>query len=273
MKQHPVRSASSEGAAAILQAISKAVGGSVRAKKQELTNGSILTHVLHGTYRAHKIELIANEEMILVDVEARYGQFHLLTFNERQWKYRFGKPASVVLAHGVEYPMHTLDGSLSEAQAKLLQSGALSTLLEVIAPQELEQLDVSQRLVRVSLRHPTAERVLSILNAVVDHMPHESSKSVSLDVDALPDSLRLLAPLLTKWTIGDDEERSRKLKRSAASTRQKLIDAVIPHLQAIDAYLDSFGENPPEDACAFGSLAQAALEAQSLQTTAKDSVP
>ena len=104
-------------------------------------------------------------------------------------------------------------------------------------------------------------------------MPHESPKGISLDLDALPDSLRPLGPLLAKWAIDDDEERTRKLKRCAVSTRQKLVDAVIPCLPAIDAFLDSFGENPPEEACAFGSLAQAALEAQSIynETTRKQS--
>lgn len=268
-----VRFANEEGSIAVLRALSERLGGVVRAKKQELNDGSILTHVLHGTYRAHKIELIGNEEMIVADVEARFGQFHLLIFNERQWKYRFGKPAAFVLAGGIEYAMYTHLGVLSEAQAKLLESGALSRLLESIAPQELEQIDVSQQLVRMILRHPTVERVLMFMDAVVDHMPHESMKGVSLDLEDVPDSLRPLAPLLTKWAIGDDEERSRKLERCSASTRQKLVDAVIPRLSAIGAFLDSFGKNPPLDICAFGSLAQAALEAQAIQngTTRKQS--
>ncbi len=80
MKPNQMRSNSLKGAAALLQAISEVIGGAVRARKQELNDGSILTHALHGTYRAHKLELRANEEMIVADVEARYGQFHLLIF-------------------------------------------------------------------------------------------------------------------------------------------------------------------------------------------------
>jgi hypothetical protein len=269
MKPSQVRLNSLQGAAALLQAISEVLGGSVLARRQELNDGSILTHVLRGTYRAHKLELRANEEMIVADIEAQYGQFHLLIFNERPWRYRYGKPAAFVLANGAEHSMYTLRGELSEDQAKLLESGALSRLLDLISPQESEQIDISQRLVRIRLRHPTTERVYSVLNAVVEQMPHEPQKDVSLGLDALPDGLQPLGPLLAKWAIGDDEERSRKLQRSAASTRQRLIDAVIPRLSQIDAFLDSFGANPPDGACAFGSLAQAALEAQSIQATAK----
>ena len=70
--------------------------------------------------------------------------------------------------------------------------------------------------------------------------------------------------MLSKWAIDDDEERARKLNRCADSTRQKLVDSVIPLLPAIDEFLGAFGANPPEEACALGSLAQAALEAKSL---------
>jgi len=80
---------------------------------------------------------------------------------------------------------------------------------------------------------------------------------------SLPDVLQPLVPLIARWGFEDDEERRRKLKRCSHSTRQKLADAVVPLLPAIDQFLDSFGTNPPEEACALGSLAQAAIEAQS----------
>ena len=207
--------------------------------------------------------------MIVADVEARYGQFHLLIFNERPWQHRYGKPAAVVWANGVEHAMYTIRGELSEDHGQLLQSGALSRLLDLLHPQEFEQVDISQQLVRMCLRHPTKERVFSVLDAVVDQMPHESQRRLSSDSNALPVSLRPLVPLLVKWAIDDDEERTRKLQRSTISTLQKLINAVIPRLRDIDAFLASFGANPPTEACAFESLAQAALEPQLVQATGK----
>jgi hypothetical protein len=105
------------------------------------------------------------------------------------------------------------------------------------------------------------DRVATIIDAVIDLMPHDQRAP---DFATFPETLRPLVPLLSRWAIDDDEERSRKLQRCARPTRQELVNAVIPLLPAIDNFLDSFGANPPEEACALGSLAQAALEAQSL---------
>jgi hypothetical protein len=259
-----VRRNSKADSIAVLRTLSATLGGRLGAKRVKRDDGSILTRALRATYREHKIELLANEEAILADVEARFGHFELLKINERPWKYRYGKPAAAVLANGVEHWIYAYKGSLSAAQTNLVESGVLTKLLESIAPQEREEINVSQRLVRVVLRNATAERVMACIHAVIDLMPHESSDEKAGAYLALPDSLQPLVPLLAKWAIDDDEERSRKLGRCAASTRQKLVDVVIPLLPALDVFLDSFGVNPPEEACALGSLAQAALEAQSI---------
>jgi hypothetical protein len=106
------------------------------------------------------------------------------------------------------------------------------------------------------------DRVTTIIDAVIELMPHGQGAPAAFAT--FPEALRPLVALLAKGAIDDDDERSRKLKRCTRSTRQKLVDAVVPLLPTIDNFLDSFGANPPEEAWARGSLAQAALEAQSL---------
>jgi hypothetical protein len=81
----------------------------------------------------------------------------------------------------------------------------------------------------------------------------------------LPDELRSLLPLLKEWSISDDVDRAEKLDQASPEARQALVTAVIPSLPAINAYLNSFGTNPPEEACSFGTLAEAAIEAQMLE--------
>jgi hypothetical protein len=207
--------------------------------------------------------------LILADVEANYGQFELLVINPRLGN-PYGKPAVAINTAGVEHVIFTIDGSLSRAQSELYESGALRRLLDAINPHGGEEINVSQRLVRVYLARPNKDRVMAIINAVIDLMPHDKADPTPAEFATFPDALRPLAPLIAKWAIDDDEERSRKLRRCAQSTRQKLADAVVPLLPAIDQFLDSFGANPPEEACALGSLAQAALEAQSLLSSAPD---
>ena len=249
----------------ILHELAKSLGGRVRKKVVHLYGGTTLTRQLRTLYRGHKIELLANEELILADVEAGYGRFELFMINGRS---PYGKPAHTINASSAKHVIFTLDGNLSGPQSELCASGVLARFLDVVDPHEGEEINVSQRLVRVYLQRPNLNRVMATIHAVIDLMPHD--ERAPAEFATFPDALRPLVPLLAKWAIDDDDERSRKLKRCAQSTRQKLVDAVVPLLAAIDDFLDSFGANPPEEACALGSLAQAAIEAQSLLSEAND---
>jgi len=245
----------------VLHNLAPSLKGHVRKKVVSLCGGTTLTRQLRALYRGHKIDLLANSELILADVEASYGRFELFVINPRP-STRFGKPARPINTATAKHVIFTIDGNLSPSQSELCESGVLERLLDVIDPDECEEINVSQRLVRVYLERPSMNRVVAIIHAVIDLMPHDE-RAVP-EFASLPDALRPLIPLLAKWAIDDDDERSRKLKRCTPSARKKLIDAVVPLLPAIDNFLDSFGANPPEGACALGSLAQAALEAQSL---------
>lgn len=246
---------------ALLDDLAQTLKGRVKKKTVLLYGGATLTSQLRGLYRGHKIELLANHELILADVEASYGRFELLQINPRT-RFQHGHPACTVTTPNANHTIFTLGGTLSPAQAELYESGVLGRLLDVIVPSEGEEINVSQRLVRVYLRQPNMNRVTTVIDAVIDLMPHDRGTPAAFAT--FPETLRPLAPLLEKWAIDDDDERSRKLKRCARSTRQKLVDAVVPLLPTIDRFLHSFGAAPPEEACALGSLAQAALEAQSL---------
>jgi hypothetical protein len=264
---HPEPSQTGTDSIGVLHDLSKSLGGRVTKKNVMLYGGLRLTRRLRVLYREHKIELLANDNLILADVEATYGQFKLLVVNPRSTT-RFGKATGTISKTGVKHAIFTIDGKLSRAQSELHESGTLKRILDVINPQEEEEINVSQRLVRVYLRQPSKDRIMAIIHAVIDLMPHDTA--VPLEFGTFPPALRSLVPLIAKWAIEDDAERSRKLRRCSPSTRRKLTNAVVPLLPAIDQFLDSFGANPPEEACALGSLAQAALEAQSLLSGAPE---
>ena len=78
MASNQVPSTSEGGSITVLRAVSGTLGGLVGAKKLKLNDGSILTHVLRGTYRAHKIELVANEEIIVADMRRDLGSSSFL---------------------------------------------------------------------------------------------------------------------------------------------------------------------------------------------------
>ena len=245
----------------VLRELAERLEGRIRKTKVVLNGGITLTQQLRNRYREHKIEVLANDELILADIEANFGRFELLTINPRPTSLHGNAAHTLKTALG-KYVIYALEGVLSAPQSELCVPGVLGRILDVVAPSEGEQINVSQRLVRVYLNRPSMDRVITIIDAVIDMMPHEQQPPRQFK--GLPEVLRPLVPLLRKWAIDDDAERSRKLKRCSQTTRQKLVDAVVPLLPDIDNFLDSFGANPPEEACALGSLAQAALEAQSL---------
>ena len=90
---------------------------------------------------------------MLVDVEARYGAFTLLYINPRPRSLQYA-PVWEVRASGADHHVFNADGKLSQAQSDLINSGLLTRLLEVVSPQEGEEINISQRLVRVYLRRP-----------------------------------------------------------------------------------------------------------------------
>jgi hypothetical protein len=253
----------------VLHDLAKRLGGRVTKKNVMLIGRGNITQQLRAVYRRHKIELLANNNLILADIEASYGQFELLLINPLLTRIPYGKPAFKIETAGIKHLIFTIDGTLSRSQSELYESGVLKRLLDIIKPQEGEEINISQKLFRIYLRAPATNRAMAIINAAIDLMPHASPQREFTGV--LPDALQPLVPLIPKWAIEDDEERSQKLRRCAQSTRQKLIDTVVPLLPAIDKFLDSLGENPPEEACALGSLAQAALEAQSFAGTKANS--
>lgn len=223
------------GSIGVLSELAKIFGAQVKRAKVMLTDGSILTRQVRATYQHHKIELLANEDLILTDVEARYGSFTLLKVNPRMGSLRYATVCDLRTS-GADHQVFNADSELSQAQSDLINSGSLARLLEVIGPQEGEEINVSQRLVRVYLRKPAVQRVMAVIHAVIEIMPHEAgSKEQDAELEGLPDMLRPLIPLVRKWAISDDEERWQKLKRCAPSTRRKLATKVIPLLPAIES--------------------------------------
>jgi hypothetical protein len=71
-----------------------------------------------------------------------------------------------------------------------------------------------------------------------------------------------LIPLIRKWGITDDAERTERLERASRRQLQVLVRRVSPLFESINAYLDGFGEDVSAAAAALGALAEAAAEAK-----------
>jgi hypothetical protein len=88
----------------------------------------------------------------------------------------------------------------------------------------------------------------------------ELSSSDLLDPTQVPESLRHLVPMATRWGIGDDSERMEFIERSSAADREALARALAPYHADITAWLDSSGAGAMSDEAAAFMYMQLALE-------------
>lgn len=64
-------------------------------------------------------------------------------------------------------------------------------------------------------------------------------------------------PLLKEWAISDDEERQEKIDSSSQEKLAIVVSRVYPHINAINDFLDSFGDQPlTNEAIMLGNLAE-----------------
>lgn len=75
-----------------------------------------------------------------------------------------------------------------------------------------------------------------------------------------PDALKRVWPLVLRWGVSDDVDRSQLVESAHIDDLRALIDTVAPLYPTINAYLDETGD--AEHAVPYGDLAQAALEAE-----------
>jgi hypothetical protein len=80
-----------------------------------------------------------------------------------------------------------------------------------------------------------------------------------VDLTELPEQFHPLIPLIERWAISDDAQRSAAMAGASDEDKRALLAAVAPQFDAIDAYLDEHDDL--EVAAYLGTLAEAAAEA------------
>ena len=87
-----------------------------------------------------------------------------------------------------------------------------------------------------------------------------------VDVSLLPEELRHLAPLITRYAESDDVKRSELIETASDDELRELAGAPTAHWDAINAFLDdNVAAHPGEHqdvALALDSFSQAAMEAR-----------
>lgn len=111
--------------------------------------------------------------------------------------------------------------------------------------------------------------ILTALAKLADELPPGETKPVPLN--DLPPEFRPLIPLIRKWGISDDADRTERLGGATRRQLQALVRRVSPMFVPINTYLAGFSDEVPAAAAALGSLAEAAAEARLILEKAPDS--
>ena len=102
-------------------------------------------------------------------------------------------------------------------------------------------------------------RRLQQLVALARLLPNGTSQE-SLEPLSLPEELRDLVSLLSRWAISDDGERSDLVESAETADLRDLVDRVQPRLPRIAKFLGE-AKDHTEQASALEALAQSAMEA------------
>jgi cob(I)alamin adenosyltransferase len=78
----------------------------------------------------------------------------------------------------------------------------------------------------------------------------------------LTQDTRDLFPLLARWAVADDLERSDLVAEADTAALQELVDSAEPQLPGIASFLEADGDEDSAEAFALDALAQGVMEAR-----------
>jgi hypothetical protein len=150
----------------------------------------------------------------------------------------------------------------SAAVVALLGDPKVGRLVDRLELGTDDSLHIYENAISLYLKFPVSTRILDALSVMIEIVDRFEVPVGPIPLEVLPEEFHSLIPLMARWAICDDAERSEVFDNATASDVQKLIDEVWPRMERIEAFLDSLAaEQNYEAAAVLGSLAEAASEA------------
>lgn len=223
--------------------------------------GDFFRDQLSFEYRGRKVQLRANSEFLFVQIS---GSFAVDVFSINRRNYDMPVNQVPLRVPGFQ-ALPVFAGQSRGHLEELLSSAALRQALSKLQLTDKESLHLYADAIVLYLQRASEQEIVSAIEAaciLAEQLPIGSEGKV-VDLEVLPSKFKTLTPLIRKWGVTDDDERSERLEKASQKTLERLVKSVIPHLSSIDEYLDSFGTKAlSEGAIALGALAECALEAQ-----------
>jgi len=225
-------------------------------------SGSPFTKSLYSKHRGRGIRVHANDDYVCLEVKGPYA-LGVFSINRPNRIDPTQVPSDPLEIDGREYATFAREGKCPTKMG-LAETTAISRLLKIVQLADSESLQTYEDAVRIYLKASPVDRVVDIIEALIEIIPKETEPELELELGKLPSNFHTLISLISKWAISDDDERAQLLLDSYKSELASLVETVEPYLALIDSYLDSCGKNPLAEACALGTLAECALEARAV---------
>jgi hypothetical protein len=224
-------------------------------------SGEPFFQMLRFTCRGRKVTVLANRTYVHGAANGTFASMPL-TINAKQMLFR-SEFACALHVGGQRYAVFTEDGKVSSVQKYALSRPELTSLVKESGLQEGESLYFTKGEIGFYLKRPGTDRTIGIIDQVIQLAANVENDEEELNLELLPVQFHAIIPTIKRWAVADDSERDDLLSTTPEVVLRSLTDEVIPYLDAIDSYLDSFrGEAPTEQAAALGRLAECALEAK-----------
>ena len=211
-------------------------------------------------YRTYRLQI--NDFGYLFSIEIKVNTDKAFSINKPDLVLLFNK---LVQVYGIQYPVFVskIDDTLhSEVFREICE--AMDSLLKKIKLTPHEAVFIARNVMIFALR-PDRDFVVAlddILDVLVGNKRIFKRKiPIVINKENIPNGLRHLIPLLKKYCVADDMDRTRLAEGMSKKKKLLLIEAVDRHMDEINLYLSSFEEYPlSEEAVMIGRLAELVSE-------------
>lgn len=223
--------------------------------------GEPFSQELRFVHRKRAVNIFANSAYVQGMVKGTIAS-RQLSINVKQKIASRSHFAGTLSIAGLQYPIFTQDGRLTPDQDALIGQSKFLVLMSKIGLGPEESVHFNRDEVSFYLLRPETNLVTRVIDLAIDFIEVFNIPEDKLNLKLLPVQFHPLIPLVERWGLSDDSDRTEQLAQAPEEVLRQLIENVNPYLVAIDSYLDSFRKAPPtEEGAALGRLAECALEA------------
>jgi len=197
--------------------------------------GDFFRHKLSIACTGRKVTLRANGEFLVLEVSGSFD-VELCSINRRDRIFQ-------LQSYPIRIPRFASLPVFSEPDSDLRQflgSTTLERALDALKLKSGESIHIYRNNIVGYLQRDSPSEVMFAVRILCNLAGKLPVLDKHMDLSGLPARFQCLAYLIKKWAVGDDEARSEIIDRTSRKGLKDFVGSVLPHIPAINEYLDSF---------------------------------